>query len=357
MQIYNSGISVIVPTHNFGQYIRESVLSILAQTLQPAEVIIVDDGSTDDTATVVKQFDDPRIKYIYQAKSGVSAARNRGLGLASGRYIAFLDSDDRWRPGMLEAQFEVLERNPELLACFTNFIRFSEEQNQAYPDQFKFYPELATIDTIPAEGGGARIILGDAFDSLIKFGEFPAYLQCLMFRRASINGQRFNPELIRCQDADFFLRAIMGRQVAYNSAVLAEVRRHGTNATRDTSLISEDKLKALLAVRMAACSRSHFRALNARIARAQVEVAMARIAIGRTWLGVSEYLRSIFSGRPTLQKLRGLIKVVIRLSCRAWPKKSPSYALSSAAEFCSSSVPNGRERNQRTSVINHSQQS
>ncbi len=108
------GVSVVIPACNAGQFIAEAIDSVLAQTFTDFEVIVVDDGSTDDTREVVARFTDPRLRYVYQDHAGVSAARNAGIRRAQGRYIAFLDADDWWLPEKLALQVQLLESRPEV---------------------------------------------------------------------------------------------------------------------------------------------------------------------------------------------------------------------------------------------------
>lgn len=106
-------ISVIIPTHNRAGFVREAVESVLAQSHPPGEVIVVDDGSTDDTGAALASFSE-RIVRVRQEHAGVSAARNRGIGCARGEWLAFLDSDDLWLPGKLERQARHLAVDPTL---------------------------------------------------------------------------------------------------------------------------------------------------------------------------------------------------------------------------------------------------
>jgi len=118
-------VSVIVPTYNRGCFIRETINSALNQTYQNFEIIIIDDGSTDNTKEIIKSFNDNRIKYVFQKHSGLPASsRNTGIKIAKGEYIAFLDSDDLWFPLKLEKQIKAIERNPDKLLISTNGIIF-----------------------------------------------------------------------------------------------------------------------------------------------------------------------------------------------------------------------------------------
>jgi len=103
-------VSVIIPTYNRAHLVGRAIRSVMSQTCQDFEIIVVDDGSTDDTEKVVSSFNDPRIRYYqHQTNRGHSATRNTGITMSRGKYIAFLDSDDEYLPEKLEAQLEVFE--------------------------------------------------------------------------------------------------------------------------------------------------------------------------------------------------------------------------------------------------------
>jgi glycosyltransferase involved in cell wall biosynthesis len=114
-------ISVIVPTYNRAYQLKETLCSVLTQTYQDFELIVVDDGSIDDTSKVVKEF--PRVKYLALKENyGVSIARNEGLASAKGKYICFLDSDDLWDQKKLKIQFCWMEDNTDCQVCYTDEI-------------------------------------------------------------------------------------------------------------------------------------------------------------------------------------------------------------------------------------------
>ena len=115
-------VSVVIPLYNKGPYIARALTSVLAQTFQDFEVIVVDDGSTDDGAAVVSGFDDPRIRLIQQENRGVSAARNRGIEAARAELVAFLDADDEWMAGHLEVLLRLRDNYPEAGAYGTAYL-------------------------------------------------------------------------------------------------------------------------------------------------------------------------------------------------------------------------------------------
>ena len=116
-------ISVIIPTYNRGNRITESIKSVLNQTYSDLELIVIDDGSTDNTSDVVNNIHDCRLLYYKQDNKGACAARNYGIKLAKGEYIAFQDSDDTWEPNKLEIELDLLEsKNCDLVYCGLNRI-------------------------------------------------------------------------------------------------------------------------------------------------------------------------------------------------------------------------------------------
>ena len=122
----NPKVSVIIPTYNSAQFIVETLESVFAQTYKNYEVIVVDDGSTDNTKEVLKPYMS-KIRYIYKENGGPASARNVGIKNARGEYIAFLDSDDLWLSEKLERQVKYLGKYQEVVLVFTDCIRFFED--------------------------------------------------------------------------------------------------------------------------------------------------------------------------------------------------------------------------------------
>ena len=128
-------VSIIIPCYNRADIVNETIDSVLAQTYEKFEIILVDDGSTDNTSEVICAYEDRRIRYFHQANGGLSAARNAGLSVAEGEFIAFLDSDDIWLDWKLNAQVEIFRRHAEVgliwsdMSTFTGAGKIDEERH------------------------------------------------------------------------------------------------------------------------------------------------------------------------------------------------------------------------------------
>src|SRR5277367_6259308 len=127
----NPKVSVVIPTYNRADKVRKSVESVLAQSFTDLEVIVVDDGSSDETEQTLKQAFGDRIRYYFQTNQGASVARNRGIEEARGEWIAFLDSDDLWEKEKIEWQLKAMERfGPQCGGCYTDVRFFNHEETR-----------------------------------------------------------------------------------------------------------------------------------------------------------------------------------------------------------------------------------
>ena len=115
-------VTVVLPLYNQAQYVSEALTSVLSQTYQDMEIIVVDDGSSDGGSQVVEAMADPRVRLVRQSNQGVSCARNRGIEMAISDYVAFLDADDRWQPAFLQSCLSFLKRHPSVSAVYTNVV-------------------------------------------------------------------------------------------------------------------------------------------------------------------------------------------------------------------------------------------
>jgi glycosyltransferase involved in cell wall biosynthesis len=167
--------SVIIPAFNATRYLREAIDSVLAQSRPPFEVIVVDDGSTDATESVVRRF--PAVRYIAQIHGGIAAARNRGVRAATGNCLTFLDADDRWTPGKLETQLAALEADPEFDMLLGHCVEARQSEWVA-----RFAPSLPADGGIPGYLAGTSLIRRAAFERVgpfepsLRAGEFIDWL-------------------------------------------------------------------------------------------------------------------------------------------------------------------------------------
>jgi glycosyltransferase involved in cell wall biosynthesis len=161
----NPFISVIIPAYNAEKYLAEAIKSILAQNYTPLEIIIVDDGSQDNTATVAQSFG-ALVRYFHQANEGAAAARNFGVQHARADWLAFLDADDLWTENKLATQVTALQADPTLDVIFGHARNFIQPDEPAAPRVIQ--------DILPAFAAGAMLIHKDA---LMRVGGFSGTLR------------------------------------------------------------------------------------------------------------------------------------------------------------------------------------
>jgi glycosyltransferase involved in cell wall biosynthesis len=184
-------ISCVVPVFNGERYLAEAIESILNQTYRPIEIIVVDDGSTDGTAAVAARYGD-RIRYVKQDNGGPPTARNLGLRMAAGDFVAFLDSDDLWHPEKLQRQMACFEARADLDLCVTHLQRFWVPQLEAEQKRFQHHryaevlPGYVTqtllarrtlFDSVGRFDTSRRV--GDPMDWFLRAGEMGAVMELL----------------------------------------------------------------------------------------------------------------------------------------------------------------------------------
>lgn len=166
-------VSIIIPTFNRANVLKNAIFSVLTQTYQEFELLVVNDGSRDETIKTVEGIDDPRLTLISQSQSGVSAARNSGVKNSSGSFIAFLDSDDIWQKEKLKKQITFLEQNPELSILQTEeiWIRHGKRvnpKNKHLKPSGDIFPESLHLCTITPS---SVIMTRELFDDSGGFDE------------------------------------------------------------------------------------------------------------------------------------------------------------------------------------------
>jgi glycosyltransferase involved in cell wall biosynthesis len=203
-------VSVIIPCFNSQNTIQETIESVLAQTMQDFELIVVDDGSTDDTKQILSDFGN-RVKYLYRENGGQSAARNTGIRAAIGEFVAFVDSDDLWCPDKLEKQIRILE-DTTVDWCYCDCLYFCNSDSTSLGKHSDlFYPAK--------EGWIAKsLLLGNCIASPTPLIRRSIFDQCGLFDES--------PLFRIGEDWEMWLRIAAQYPVGYRAEVLAKHREH-----------------------------------------------------------------------------------------------------------------------------------
>ena len=216
-------ITVIIPTYNRESFLSKAIESILNQTVKADEIIIIDDGSTDNTKELIHKYS---VKYIYQNNSGVSSARNHGIQLSSNAWICFLDSDDIWEENKLEKQIAFHNKNPHILFSHTDELWIfnnkviKQKKHQLKSQGFCFQKNIA--NTII--GASTVIINKKIFDDIGYFDE----------------------ELSVCEDYDIWLRILIKYELGLIDEKLIQKKAgHENQLSFATRLIDKYRIKAL----------------------------------------------------------------------------------------------------------------
>jgi len=206
-------ISAAIITHNRANYLAEAITSVLAQTVADLELIVVDDGSTDETADIVAPFLD-RIRYVRQERRGKAAARNAAVALARGDLIAFCDSDDSWYPDRLERQLAALEQHPDV-GMVHGHVDVVDAGGQLLPDQTS----------------AARELFGAAHRPQATYASYAFDCRCLsstiLVPRTVFDVVGLYDCELAIEDYDFYLRLVLDFEVLFlDGPPLARYRAH-----------------------------------------------------------------------------------------------------------------------------------
>ncbi len=222
-------VSVVVPAHNAEPYLSEALVSILKQTHVPDEIIVVNDGSSDNTAGIADSFDEVRL--LDMPHAGAAAARNVGVSHASSRYLSFLDADDLWAPEKIERQLEQLHQKPDMQGTFTLLTQFVSPE---LPDSEKSRYRLVE-EPVPALVSGSLLIERETF---LNIGLFDETLLAGEFIEWMLRARQFGFKFSIINEPLMFRRihgknTVLKNQDSVGKDYLAIVRKNLKNKTSD----------------------------------------------------------------------------------------------------------------------------
>jgi len=253
-------VSVIIPNYNYAKYVRKAIESVLLQTYSNLEVIVVNNGSTDDSLQVLKEFGG-KIELIDQSNLGQSGARNSGLRRSTGDLIAFLDADDFWEPTKLEKQIALINEDVQLVYCGIS----------TFNETIMVNTEIA----LPIyKGNCSSFFLDYPAASVVLSGESTAVFTKLLLEKVGA----FDPELNSSAGWDFFRRASAHTNFDFVPAALTYRRAHSEN-------MSNSDAKNILDIRRA--YKKLFREQSLMLSRRRV----FRTKLGLEWSFIKTYLR------------------------------------------------------------------
>lgn len=295
-------VSVLIPTFNNKKFLAKTLESVLSQTFRNFEIIVVDDGSSDQTDILIKKFqgDYPNIiKYIYQNNQGVSIARNTAISNSKGEYVAWLDSDDIWEKNYLEISIKTIENIPDVALVHTNIIRINEKDE---------------VIEIPQRE--KKYLSGQIFEHLFLRKAHIACSTVLMKRICFENVGLFDPYLTRlgCEDRDMWLRISQKYQIFYIDQPLTRYRVHLNSMSQNKSRMLTARLYIIDKF-----SNIHSRTFNLKnraLSKVYRDLGDEELNFRNYKLAISYYSTSLSCNLFAIWSLINLSKAIIKLLLR-----------------------------------------
>lgn len=275
--------TVVITCYNHGHFLPDAIESALAQTYRPVETIVVDDGSTDDTAAVCRRY--PAVRYIPQKNAGLSAARNTGLRAARGDLVAFLDADDLLAPEAIAIGAKALADHPDWAFVYGGHIGVDAERRRIW-------------ELVPTPGA-------KDYESLLRRNGIGMHATVLYQRTVLEDVGGFDPSLRASEDYDIYLRIAREYPIGSHDGIVAEYRRHEANMSEDAERMLRSSLGVLRAQRPAS-----------RAERTAHGVGIAFYQQGYGVPLVKRAVRGLHSGRKGALRELGL---ALRMAPRAFP--------------------------------------
>lgn len=255
-------VSVIIVVYNGEKYIDEAIQSVLNQTCKDIELIVVDDGSTDNTREVVQKYNN--IIYIYQKNKGEGAARNLGIENSKGDYLAFLDADDLYEIDKIEKQSKILNENNNIDIVYNDLKVVDEKLNY--------------LNTLKSEG------IYDKREDLLANVIYRQVIQgpiCMMMRRKCIKGIKWSEELVYTVDYEYVLKLAFKYNFKYLEEPLYIYRRHGNNLSNKHNATVEEEIKII--------KNLGIECINDAVSKSSLSQQEKMILLGKIYIKIREY--------------------------------------------------------------------
>lgn len=231
-------VSVILPTYNHAHYLPESIGSVLSQSYSSLELIIIDDGSFDETQAVVQRYSDRAVRYVSQRNRGLAAARNLGVSMARGEFVAFLDADDRFLPDHLRVSVAAFQDHTDVAFVCGDLRTFGPLSD---------FVHIHACDPTP-----------DHFASMLR-GCFIVNIGTCLFRRSALLAvDGFDETRRACEDLDLFFRLLRSSPLHCHHTAVLEYRRSPGQMSRDFPLMLGESMRALRDQRAYAQSQAEY---------------------------------------------------------------------------------------------------
>jgi|APLak6261660231_1056022.scaffolds.fasta_scaffold10261_1 glycosyltransferase involved in cell wall biosynthesis len=294
-------VSIIMPVYNGERYISKAIESVLSQTYQNFELIIVNDGSTDNSKAVIDTYlKDPRIRYIEQHNAGVAAARNTAIKKSQGELIGFLDQDDLWLPEKIENQIQYFKNHQNISLVYSDYIVLNELENSSHRQR----------DLIPFDPSQSNLI---SIFTQNRIG----VLTVLVKKQCVIDSGLLEEELKGTDDYELWLRLALDYEFQYIPLLLATYRWHGKNISSDALHMMTEETKAIcsfLSKRPDAYKALGKRIIKTRLFNLYNEIGDLYIWPLKNTMDAQHFYLLAFKQKPFSLKTWGLLKKVIRTS-------------------------------------------
>jgi glycosyltransferase involved in cell wall biosynthesis len=268
-------VSIMIPTYNYGHFLGEAIQSVLDQTFQDFEIIVVDDGSTDNTKEVVSNFKDPRIRYIYQEHRGASAAQNVAIRASKGEYFTGLGADDLYLPRNLELKVKLLDSRPDVGMVCSDALSIDGHTGAIYNGLWHG-PGAQYSDFNPVRA------VEQPLKELIHDG-------CIFLVQASLIRRQvfdvigyFDETLPSSEDWDLVIRIVQHFRIEIIDTVLVKLRRHSANLSVDPEKMYLGAVAFTnKVIRTAPLSREEIRFLKEKLLPLHIQVGQEALLSGR----------------------------------------------------------------------------